>query len=329
MLNEKCEASIVNLIDIFCEAVRKYAGVYYEYDDFLILESVNEKKASYHLILKSSRVDTPILFPNNKVCGQFVNRVIADINKARNENCLLYGKFGANILESQYKFIDNDKKKIIIDATIYTRNRQFRMLGSCKFGRNDIFQLSSLNKFKHTPKDLKNAVEISLVGNYDQTCEEDERRIFSLAQFESHVVASPSELVSSIKKVAPSSSDIEPVYKSHFETMAKPGKIRNVTPLGNDRFVINFVNYRYCANVGRDHASNNIYIIFDQRNKTSEQKCHDEACKNFSTGPVPLTIPSSSSVNLETLPSTANAGLENIVKGKKIIAKIQVRLFST
>lgn len=322
------------MINIFCEAIRRRENVTYDYDDFLILESINPKKASYHLLLKSFEPDVPTLFPNNKECGRFVDTVITDVIQALKRNSILYDKFDMDTLQSLFKITEHgDEKKIIIDKTIYTKNRQFRMLGSCKFGRNDTFQLSVLNKFKHTPDNFKDTIEISLVGNYHVTREKKQFKMFSFVQSIPNVamnspvspdIAEDPQLPKSTHR-APISSDacIESPYKRFFGAMAEPGKIRNVVPIGNDRFLINFnQNYKYCANIGRHHVNNNIYIIFDQRNKTYEQKCHDERCKHFSTGQLPITSLSSAIVYESS--TTANV-VNDVIKGQRIIAQIQVR----
>lgn len=46
--------------------------------------------------------------------------------------------------------------------------------------------------------------------------------------------------------------------------------------------------YRYCANVGRHHKSNNVYFLADLRTNKLYQRCHDGDCAGFESAGVDI-----------------------------------------
>lgn len=47
--------------------------------------------------------------------------------------------------------------------------------------------------------------------------------------------------------------------------------------------------YRYCANIGRPHKSNNVYWVADLKYRCVYQKCHDQDdCPNFKSKATPF-----------------------------------------
>jgi len=89
------------------------------------LDSSTEKKYSHHLIVPR------IWFKDNIECGHFVKFMVSQLQYA-----------------SQL-FVMNDKGKqvSIIDLGVYTRNRNFRIYGSSKFGKGTPLVISKGNQF--------------------------------------------------------------------------------------------------------------------------------------------------------------------------------------
>ena len=55
-----------------------------------------------------------------------------------------------------------------------------------------------------------------------------------------------------------------------------------------DEIIDCFDSFRFCANINRQHKSNNIFWIADLAKKIVYQKCHDEDCANFVSTPIPI-----------------------------------------
>ena len=112
--------------------------------DVLILKSSNTKKLSLHILIRCENKE--IVFENNIVIGQLINFAVNNIESSLKHN-LKNRLFDLNENEQNGIFYLNDKGLLtcVIDTKVYTRNRLFRTLGSCKKGRSDVF------KFIKTP----------------------------------------------------------------------------------------------------------------------------------------------------------------------------------
>lgn len=302
LVNDKDELAIANLIDIFIEAIRINFQLSYLRRDFLVLESNNPNKASYHIIArKFDDNGIPLLFENNLTCGEFIKSLVDKLYKSYEANAPLFDKFVRQTIRSLFKATEKGmNEKIIIDTGIYTRNRQFRMFGSCKFGRLDDFKLSRINEFQHNSSSTQELINISLAGYYQF---HDENFLGKLLQPSGQSIQSTSRTtnlppVTDNEKtdLQVGSDQLRQVYRHFFKQMSKPGDVRSVVLLQDETFRINFTSaYKYCANVGRSHRNNNIYIIFDQKNLNYQQKCLHPDCRNFSTGKLPVIFVSSPS----------------------------------
>lgn len=279
---------------------------------------------------KSLNLRVPCLFDNNLACGVFVRTLVFDLKQAF-EKKTSFHKFDFPTISTLFKSTEaNANKKIIIDDSIYTKNRQFRMFGSCKFGREDVFAISRLNKFNDTPTSSQDLITLSLVGIYQPSHENDPAMFF--LDSKRNVSYKPVRLSNQVVppktlKSNDGQDHLLEIYKNYFQSMAKPGEIKTVAHLGNEQFRINFTQgYKYCANVGRHHANNNIFVIFDQKNVNYEQRCHDEQCRNFSTGKLPINFLLPPKLPALPVSSTSSDKIRTGIVSK-FFAKIQVMIF--
>jgi hypothetical protein len=88
----------------------------------VMLDSSTSKKFSRHVIVNISRA----LFANNYICGALIRRF----------HVHLLQKFGSVDVNPFYIHPDDDAKSqarvCMLDLSVYTKNRDFRMIGSCK-----------------------------------------------------------------------------------------------------------------------------------------------------------------------------------------------------
>jgi DNA-directed primase/polymerase protein len=92
------------------------------------LDSSTPSKFSRHWIVHSD----PYLFANTSAVGQFVTNWIGRLANEQATGQLETTK-GRTALQS---YLLDDDQACVVDMGVYTRNRLFRLLGSCKFGKN-------------------------------------------------------------------------------------------------------------------------------------------------------------------------------------------------
>lgn len=90
--------------------------------EIITLDSSTEKKFSKHCMLKIP----DCLFKNNYICGALM----------RNFHAHLINKYGSADVNPFYlnpeKSAKSEKRVCLVDFAVYTKNRDFRLIGSCK-----------------------------------------------------------------------------------------------------------------------------------------------------------------------------------------------------
>ncbi|KAJ6228412.1 DNA-directed primase / polymerase protein [Anaeramoeba flamelloides] len=118
-------------------------GINLDHSNFIILDSSTDKKYSVHMIVRMGN----IYFKNSIHTGRFVYSLLNDTKH-----------FQELIVNS-----DNGDQIPFIDLSVYSKNRNFRLLGNSKFGKSAFFSVSKLNKFPF--KNEKELLYFSLVSN--------------------------------------------------------------------------------------------------------------------------------------------------------------------
>jgi len=104
------------LVNIFLSSCNNAFNLNCTADDVIVLDASTDKKLSYHVIIKS------VVFHNTTCCKAFVQHVLSNIS-------------GEGLQEISY--IDmKGSVKYLIDMKVYSRNQNFRLIGSSKFGKN-------------------------------------------------------------------------------------------------------------------------------------------------------------------------------------------------
>lgn len=277
-------------------------------DHLVDLESNSSTKFSRHWIFHLKTLDdTEVLFPNNIAVGCFVKNFISKLadDTSWQEDCPVLSK---------YLFLSNS---CLLDMGVYTRNRIFRLLGSCKFGKSAALHIARSNQF-----DLGITNDCSMLrldsSSFDDTNidEQVQETIRRTADWSDHARALAETLVvplNSTKLPYPllpvaveESSDlpklqnsIRPSSTAHFRGQSKypaieehilerfgsrggsTGRVR-VWSIFEERLLsFHMMDNRWCEHIGRQHKSNNIVWNVDLVNHTCYQTCHDPDCRGF------------------------------------------------
>ena len=251
-----------------------------------------------------------LVFSNTGHCGTFVQRISFSFRK-----CLLnFSDYISHLhsekpsaLPSWVEHVRRRKKTDIIDFSIYTPNRDFRIVQSAKF-----VDLCKRHLFVYDPV-LK------------RVCP---HRVLSVSEYKkslANVLQSPVTPIN-ILLFGKARMNITSVMTNQFPEDyhdLKPSEISNLFPrimeyfqsivsrlwpapllppsskCRHERGYVNWASYRgrstthkgylvisilknkFCTNVMRSHKSNGIYFVLDLQTNTFIQKCHDRNCCNY------------------------------------------------
>ncbi|KAM9028703.1 DNA-directed primase/polymerase protein isoform 4-T4 [Ara ararauna] len=205
---------------------------------------------------------------------------------------------------SEFSFlIVNDKggnKQLLVDLGVYTKNRNFRMYNSSKAGKNVILKIAEDNKF--VPKCEQNVSTEEAYFLSSLVCNvrvRDDTKVLTSGLSEeegnmSGVLNSQNTRSSGDSMDGYQDSpypEIDCFVRSLVNKDGVQGGIRRWNYFSPyEILVYDISGYRWCANIGRAHKSNNIMILVDLKNEVWYQKCHDPVCreKNFKSQSFPL-----------------------------------------
>lgn len=310
-------------------------GVSVAISDIVDLDSSTQSKFSRHLIVAGPRVEstylehmrrTLLIFRNNIECGAFVKTMCAEIKRIASTS--------RHALKSLLIFTRNSHIKselsLFVDEAVYTRNRNFRLIGSSKRCHIEsvsggVFLRETGVRRRSSYSDSFSDFIATLVGT---GCITDSPHTVTLSHpnipiTERHqhnncqvVQASemPNAVMSSVQWLQPK---VEQIVKNWCRKTApwycweqdhlihsEPTDIPIHSPLydangigriTDHKVYVNHIVFcvrgnRFCMNVARSHRSNGIYFVFDLRKSTLHQKCHDSNCMHFASPSIPFSL---------------------------------------
>ncbi|GFR15755.1 hypothetical protein TNCT_546091 [Trichonephila clavata] len=269
--------------------------------DVLWLDASTEQKYSCHLILQLN----DIAFKNNIEAGHFVSSLFMKIQKKIETNKV--DDSWPQSEELKYMLVLDKDGKIVhfCDKGVYTKNRNFRMYLSTKYGKKAPLYLSEFNQYvpvlSASCKDLNEAIfydslvtyfrngnNFSKLLNYDLD-PMNERIPKSILQ--SRTKSESCGFTQNSKSPYP---EVDNFVLRFIKDDIATGFIRKWSYIETeDILVYEIGSYRFCSNIGRHHKSNNIMIIVDMKRKIFYQKCHDPECQAQNYKSVSESLPES------------------------------------
>lgn len=252
-----CERMIDALIDsvakLACIPIRRHT------EDVVELDSTTEVKFSRHIVFEH------VAFYDNVHAGLFAHKVVQKLQE-QNENLVMVNK---------------DERKIpFVDLGVYTKNRCFRIVASSKFGKTA--RLLPLNHEGDRVSISKGLFLKSLVCSVRKgvSLRGNPSPLQSMAKVERENPYSAAETPRFKREKASLHPQVDKYVYSIIEPLG--GGIHGVTISGEHLLVYAIKGgYKYCANVGRHHKSNNVLLIADMGSKCMYQKCFDPDCRGF------------------------------------------------
>ena len=212
-------------------------------ENVVILDSSDATRFSAHLIFNGA------IFRNNIECGilvkEFIDEKITDSITVKDKS--------GNITT-------------VIDASIYTKNRQFRIYKSSKYGQARPFVVSEC--------------DLSLMYLEDKYDKHDiDTKFFEYtllnAKNENINILMDEKKKPEAKKMKHSSfPDIDGIISDKI----KPGKILSCEQKPDGSIFYEIGGTRYCGIAGRNHTSNRIYIKVNSNKTDITQLCYSPKC---------------------------------------------------
>ncbi|CAE7302879.1 primpol [Symbiodinium sp. CCMP2456] len=320
----KVISAFYDLLNQFCLST---FGLTLDTDNLFELDSTTEEKFSKHVIAKRLQTDSgmggqyhfqSLAFPNNAQAGFFVKKFMDFVRQQRlARRCaasLLFARAKPKKQKENQKAPAKDEDPAaenasadeaagsppsevpVVDESVYTRNRCFRVLFSSKFGK----RRPLLPTWKSTP-----AVALfeSLVAGVPEGTplfrhpilppdvqHKDLRR--NCPDTSAHV--RPRLTADDVKELPLSENaalhrylvelwDDVRIKNEGQAAFANPTRVQRSLLMGSGEYmVVSLVNNRFCFKKGASHKSNGIYLVINQKRWVVYQKCHDAAdCPDF------------------------------------------------
>lgn len=235
------------------------------------MTSSSSTKFSHHLLFRIEG----FMFANSQECGLFAKELL--------DSC------GAHFQ------VDNKKAGEITnfcDMSVYSKNRNFRILLSSKIGKDAVLKYVEKDKDRGNNVTLQAFLE-SLVCYFDGT-----PRLLPLKRLQGNQesVSSFSSHSTSLKKSYPRAIVDCPYPEIELSLLSLIAEKTGTTPRissfieykESNMILYSIAGSRYCDNVKREHVSNGQFYIVDLNKGTSVQKCFDPDCKGYSSAPISL-----------------------------------------
>uniref|UniRef100_F6WJQ1 DNA-directed primase/polymerase protein n=1 Tax=Ornithorhynchus anatinus TaxID=9258 RepID=F6WJQ1_ORNAN len=305
---------VAQLIEHVSRALQESFGVPCSAEDVLNLDSSTDEKFSRHLIFQLRDV----AFKDNVHVGRFVRAALRPAPPPLEEQPRAGTPAGpapsssaGDVAEEPgpsgqggrdlSRFLVDGKaggQQLFVDLGVYTRNRNFRLYKSSKRGKSVTLEVAEDNRFFPTqPKNVSEEERYflsSLVSNirFSETL-----RVLTCDPPEDKERKTPHRTSSGppAATVGGSCASPYPELDEFVLSLVDKGGVKGGIRRWNYFFpeellVYDISRYRWCANVGRAHKSNNIMILVDLKNEIWYQKCHDPVCRaeNFKSEGSPL-----------------------------------------
>lgn len=225
------------------------------------LDSTSSIKFSRHLIFPK------VVFKNNIIMGAFVKKL-----------CMLYGSCW--MINASFESDGSYQQGFLIDEHVYDKNRTFRIYGSCKAGKDQIFRPVSETLWNDEDDHFLfflNSLICHVHWNEGNT-----RVLGEPGKSDVNVEMSriPKPNIYYRQDNFRSKESIYPHLDHWIESfvLGNQGYIRNVT-IFSKILVYDITGNRYCDILQRQHKSNNVQIVLYLQKGYWCRNCLDPECK--------------------------------------------------
>eukprot|EP01117_Protostelium_nocturnum_P020116 TRINITY_DN8913_c0_g1_i1.p1 TRINITY_DN8913_c0_g1~~TRINITY_DN8913_c0_g1_i1.p1 ORF type:complete len:659 (+),score=210.58 TRINITY_DN8913_c0_g1_i1:24-2000(+) len=263
------------------------------------LESNNSTKFSRHLTIRLE----DCCWEDNISIGNFILLMVDRMTKeieARNsgierkEEEMWAPHISTEELEEMFVMNDKERTVFFADLGVYTRNRNFRLYGSSKVGKNIPLLPKKLEEGESLPwliqiEDEKELFMKSLICNIEESeygtrilCFAESNKKNPFTNRKVHVPGAPKEIHYWGEMNHSPFPKVDDFVSSSLMVKGKEesGYVKSwVYFPSTNKITYNVLRNRYCFNIEREHKSNGIYVVVDLNKKVFYQKCFDPDCR--------------------------------------------------
>ena len=247
-------------------------GVQYDECRTVVLDSSTEAKFSKHVIVKS------LAFKDNIQAGGFVNMFVEYTGVLRQEP-----GFGTDLLFVRGDPEDAEATKSVVDTSVCTRNRNFRVLRQSKRGKNTPLKLQDGGVVVHESDSVDRQVLrtlVSFVPNGTKVLPADSRyEPKAVRRRAASISVGVADIPDELRRVTSWMVEAWDKMRAKKENCTwPPTTIGNIWMPQNGSgmfFTVTLCNNRFCVARGRSHRSNNVYLKVDLHRGEFEQRCFD------------------------------------------------------
>ena len=178
--------------------------------------------------------------------------------------------------EAFFQVINKGKLTSFVDERVYTKNRNFRLIDSWKYGKTTPLRLAAFDK--HSQKFSSLSAEESRFLIFKSSLVTSIEEDIKVIKIDIPLQPAPSSNKSGEPSITSSNSVAPyPELDEFVQSLLPPGGfIRSwtISRSNMSNILYNIGGRRYCANVGRDHRHNHVYYLCNIARMTVVQMCH-------------------------------------------------------
>ena len=188
--------------------------------------------------------------------------------------------------------------KLFIDFSVYSKNRNFRVLGSSKFGE---IRPLTVSPYSPTPGSKKAPYQSQETQEYEKmvflnslitNISPDEAKESRIIQPNPDQVPTKTVCVSTsasrsgtdghhhskICTNVPSPTEIDQIVAE----LVKPGTVRRISFMEEaETFRYDVKGQKFCKKIGREHSTNHIFYTYYRRHRKLFQDCYSPSCRTL------------------------------------------------
>ena len=274
------DSSGEKMVDVLIKAtewaLQEIYGIKVSRCDILVLDGSTETKFSQHLIFQTRDV----VFQDNIHAGYFVKHLVEKLKENQVPNL--------SAAEQQSLFIKNDKGNSVsfVDVGVYSKNRNFRLFLSSKFGKNVPLVIGNSNSFHPKLTSNESFFKASLITHFEDfqpiphqllTFANEDKGKGSCHDHKTHDPSLNGYNVSPWNEI-----------DEFIMNIVAPGSIRRWMYYEQTETIIYIIQgNKYCSSIGREHKRNQIKYVVNLPNATYYQSCFDPDCVRGPLQPLP------------------------------------------
>eukprot|EP00698_Gefionella_okellyi_P026312 TRINITY_DN996_c2_g1_i1.p1 TRINITY_DN996_c2_g1~~TRINITY_DN996_c2_g1_i1.p1 ORF type:complete len:502 (-),score=60.13 TRINITY_DN996_c2_g1_i1:432-1937(-) len=247
-------------------------GVHIDRTHVIDLDSTSDTKFSRHLVIHVPNA----LFLNNLHVGYFVRKLLQQAELQAYRDGVVH----------PLQVLDVHKQPTtIVDVSVYSKNRNFRLYKSAKYGKQAFLLCAPQNQFPFESE------EELFMASLIATTAPAHIRLLCCDPIDIPAHGPPRHPSGAIRTGSTAQLTQFPQVDNFVRTLIHHGGVQGalrswIYYQASQTIVYNVVQNRWCGNVQRPHKSNGIYIVADLLKRCCVQKCYDPQCATYRSPPV-------------------------------------------